>query len=198
MCSARSRNSRPDTWCSRAASRACSASFLSCAELLVRAGFHVTVETAATIFPVAAVPHVHLWSLSPKLPSAGAGYLRHPVIGRFVADVPRDRVQWKFVVRDDADEHALRTLLEQYPAFRAGPAAHHPAARGRERGRRLPGGAGETGGANARLFLGRLPCPGPPPDAFSHLGIAPPGVSTAGAGFRVGCLAFSLALPGFM
>jgi 7-carboxy-7-deazaguanine synthase len=63
------------------------------------------------------VPHVQLWSLSPKLPSAGAGYLRHPVIGRFVADVPRDRVQWKFVVRDDADEQALRTLLEQYPAF---------------------------------------------------------------------------------
>ena len=78
----------------------------------------MTVETAATIFPAAAVPHVRLWSLSPKLPSAGEGYLRHPVIQRFLQEVPIERMQWKFVVRDDADEAALRALLEQYPAFR--------------------------------------------------------------------------------
>jgi 7-carboxy-7-deazaguanine synthase len=88
------------------------------AQLLARAGFHVTVETAATIFPAAAVPHVQLWSLSPKLPSAGAGYLRHPIIERFLTEVPRGRMQWKFVVRDDTDEQALRSLLEQYPSFR--------------------------------------------------------------------------------
>jgi 7-carboxy-7-deazaguanine synthase len=86
--------------------------------LLAEAGFHVTVETAVTVFPAAALPHVALWSLSPKLPSAGAGYLRQPVIGRFLSEVPRDHMQWKFVLRDDADEHALRTLLEQQPAFR--------------------------------------------------------------------------------
>ena len=37
-----------------------------------------------SIREIAAVPHVDLWSLSPKLPSAGAGYLRHPVIERFL------------------------------------------------------------------------------------------------------------------
>ena len=88
------------------------------ARLLAEAGLHVTVETAATIFPAEAVPHVQLWSLSPKLPSAGAGYLRHPIIERFLQEVPIGRMQWKFVVRDDTDESALRTLLGQYPAFR--------------------------------------------------------------------------------
>jgi 7-carboxy-7-deazaguanine synthase len=88
------------------------------ARLLEAAGAHVTVETAATIFPAAALPHVRLWSLSPKLPSAGEGYLRHPVIQRFLQEVPIERMQWKFVLRDDADEVALRALLEQYPAFR--------------------------------------------------------------------------------
>ncbi len=88
------------------------------ARLLAEGGDHVTVETAATIFPPAAVPHVRLWSLSPKLPSAGANYLRHPIIERFLQEVPLERMQWKFVVRDDADEAALRGLIERYPAFR--------------------------------------------------------------------------------
>jgi 7-carboxy-7-deazaguanine synthase len=81
-------------------------------------GLHVTVETAATIFPEAAIPHVHLWSLSPKLPSAGDGYLRPPIVARFLQEVPLERMQWKFVVRDDADEVALRALLAEHPAFR--------------------------------------------------------------------------------
>jgi 7-carboxy-7-deazaguanine synthase len=88
------------------------------AQRLDAAGLHVTVETAATIFPPEAVAHVRLWSLSPKLPSAGAGYLRHPIIQRFLQEVPLERMQWKFVVRDDADEAALRALVAQYPAFR--------------------------------------------------------------------------------
>jgi 7-carboxy-7-deazaguanine synthase len=88
------------------------------ARLLEGGGAHVTVETAATIFPADALPHVRLWSLSPKLPSAGEGYLRHPVIQRFLQEVPIERMQWKFVLRDDGDEVALRALLEQYPAFR--------------------------------------------------------------------------------
>jgi 7-carboxy-7-deazaguanine synthase len=87
------------------------------ARLLSNAGFHVTVETAATIFPPEAIAHVRLWSLSPKLPSAGAGYLRHPVIRQFLEQVPLDQMQWKFVVRDDDDETALRELLGQYPVF---------------------------------------------------------------------------------
>ena len=87
------------------------------AALLTGDGFHVTVETAATIFPEAAIDHVQLWSLSPKLPSAGAGYLREPIIDQFLARVPREHVQWKFVVRDDADEAALRGLLERHPSF---------------------------------------------------------------------------------
>ena len=87
------------------------------ARLLARDGLHVTVETAATIFPEAALPHVALWSLSPKLPSAGQGYLRPAIIERFLAELPRDRVQWKFVVRDDADEDALRALLSSHPRF---------------------------------------------------------------------------------
>jgi 7-carboxy-7-deazaguanine synthase len=90
------------------------------ARLLAADGQHVTVETAATIFPEAALPHVGLWSLSPKLPSAGDGYLRPAIIERFLAEVPRERVQWKFVVRDDADEEALRALIEGHPRFREG------------------------------------------------------------------------------
>jgi 7-carboxy-7-deazaguanine synthase len=88
------------------------------ARLLDRSGAHVTVETAATLFPADALAHVRLWSLSPKLPSAGEGYLRHPVIQRFLEEVPIERMQWKFVVCDDADETALRELIERYPAFR--------------------------------------------------------------------------------
>ncbi len=88
------------------------------AELLAAGGQHITVETAATIFSPAALPHVSLWSLSPKLPSAGEGYLRPPIIERYLAELPRERVQWKFVVRDDADESALRALLDSHPRFR--------------------------------------------------------------------------------
>jgi 7-carboxy-7-deazaguanine synthase len=94
------------------------------ARLLDASGAHVTVETAATIFPAAALPHVRLWSLSPKLPSAGEGYLRHPIIQRFLQEVPIERMQWKFVLRHrgdgdgDGDEAALRALLERYPIFR--------------------------------------------------------------------------------
>jgi 7-carboxy-7-deazaguanine synthase len=90
------------------------------ATLLKAQGHHLTVETNATIFPALAVPLIDLWSLSPKLPSAGSGanYLRHPVIEQFLHSLAPEHQQWKFVVRDDYDEQALRALLEAHPFFK--------------------------------------------------------------------------------
>ena len=87
------------------------------AQLLKDQGHHLTVETNTKIFPAAAVPLIDLWSLSPKLSSAGENYLRYPIIERFLEGLRSDQQQWKFVIQDDADEQALRALLTRYPAF---------------------------------------------------------------------------------
>lgn len=87
------------------------------ARLLRSGGHHLTVETNTTIFPESLVPLIDLWSLSPKLGSAGESYLRYPIIERFLNTLNPQQQQWKFVVRDDADEADLRTLLERYPMF---------------------------------------------------------------------------------
>jgi 7-carboxy-7-deazaguanine synthase len=87
------------------------------AQLLRSGGHHLTVETNTTVFPEPVVPLTDLWSLSPKLTSAGEGYLRYPIIERFLSALRPDQQQWKFVVRDDADEASLRTFLEHYAAF---------------------------------------------------------------------------------
>src|SRR2546421_962308 len=87
------------------------------ARLLKEQGHHLTVETNTTIFPTAAVPLIDLWSLSPKLSSAGENYLRYPIIESFLEELRSDQQQWKFVIRDDADEQALKGLLTRYAAF---------------------------------------------------------------------------------
>lgn len=87
------------------------------AGLLKEQGHHLTVETNTTIFPAKSVPLIDLWSLSPKLPSAGENYLRYPIIERFFTSLEPERQQWKFVIRDDEDEQKLRTLIERYPDF---------------------------------------------------------------------------------
>lgn len=88
------------------------------ATLLKTQGYHLTIETNATIVPEPLLPLLDLWSLSPKLSSAGENYLRYEAIERFLTDLHPQRQQWKFVVRDDADEQLLRALLSRYPAFR--------------------------------------------------------------------------------
>ncbi|GAC1355962.1 MAG: 7-carboxy-7-deazaguanine synthase QueE [Ktedonobacteraceae bacterium] len=87
------------------------------AELLKAEGHHLTIETNTTIFPEASIPLIDLWSLSPKLQSAGEHYLRYPIIERFLSALRPEQQQWKFVVRDDEDEQHLRTLLTRYPDF---------------------------------------------------------------------------------
>lgn len=87
------------------------------AQLLKDQGHHLTVETNTTIFPAEAAPLMNLWSLSPKLSSAGEHYLRYPIIERFLATLRSDQQQWKFVIRDDQDELLLRSLLCMYPIF---------------------------------------------------------------------------------
>ncbi len=87
------------------------------AGLLKACGHHLTVETNTTIYPLDAVPLIDLWSLSPKLSSAGENYLRYPIIEQFLAGLRPEQQQWKFVVRDDTDEQLLRALLNRYPAF---------------------------------------------------------------------------------
>lgn len=87
------------------------------ATLLKERGYHLTIETNATIVPEALLPLIDLWSLSPKLSSAGENYLRPAALERFLAALRPEQQQWKFVVRDDADELLLRELLESYPAF---------------------------------------------------------------------------------
>src|SRR3954452_14842862 len=72
------------------------------AELLRSGHHHLTVETNTTVFPERVVPLIDLWSLSPKLTSAGAAYLRYPIVERFLSALRLDQQQWKFVVRDDA------------------------------------------------------------------------------------------------
>ena len=88
------------------------------AELLKAQNYHLTIETNATIVPEPLLPLIDLWSLSPKLSSAGEDYLSHPAILRFLTELRPEQQQWKFVVRDDADEQLLRELLERYPTFR--------------------------------------------------------------------------------
>ncbi len=87
------------------------------AHLLKEDGHHLTVETNATIFPADSVPLIDLWSLSPKLQSAGESYLRYPILERFLKTLRPDQQQWKFVVRDEEDEQQLRRLLIRYPEF---------------------------------------------------------------------------------
>ena len=89
----------------------------SLAHILKDQGHHLTVETNTTIFRAGTIPLIDLWSLSPKLPSAGEDYLNHPVIAQFLATLRPDQQQWKFVLRDDADEQRLRSLLLRYPLF---------------------------------------------------------------------------------
>ena len=88
------------------------------ATLLKAQGYHLTIETNATIVPEPLMPLIDLWSLSPKLSSAGEHYLKHEALERFLASLQAQQQQWKFVVRDDPDEQVLRELLERYPAFR--------------------------------------------------------------------------------
>jgi 7-carboxy-7-deazaguanine synthase len=90
---------------------------LELVHLLKTRGHHLTVETNTTIFPEEIVPLIDLWSLSPKLGSAGEHYLRYPVIERFLQTLQPAQQQWKFVVRDDQDEAGLRDLLQRYPDF---------------------------------------------------------------------------------
>ncbi len=87
------------------------------ATLLKARGYHLTIETNATLVPEALFPVIDLWSLSPKLSSAGENYLRPAALKRFLISLRPEQQQWKFVVRDDADENLLRELLERYPAF---------------------------------------------------------------------------------
>jgi 7-carboxy-7-deazaguanine synthase len=86
-------------------------------QLLKNLGHHLTIETNATIFSSSLTPFIDLWSLSPKLSSAGQNYLRYPVIEQFLASIQPDQQQWKFVIRDDKDEQHLRELLSKYPIF---------------------------------------------------------------------------------
>jgi 7-carboxy-7-deazaguanine synthase len=87
------------------------------AVLLKAHGCHLTVETNATIVCEPLLPLIDLWSLSPKLGSAGEQYLRPQALVRFLATLRPEQQQWKFVIRDDADEQLLRTVLADYPAF---------------------------------------------------------------------------------
>lgn len=87
------------------------------ATLLKAEGYHLTIETNATIVSEPLLPLIDLWSLSPKLSSAGENYLRPAALERFLCSLRPDQQQWKFVVRDDADEQSLRALLESYPVF---------------------------------------------------------------------------------
>lgn len=88
------------------------------AMLLKAHDYHLTIETNATIVPESLLPMIDLWSLSPKLSSAGENYVRHEALARFLAVLRPEQQQWKFVVRDDADEQLLRQLLSSYSAFR--------------------------------------------------------------------------------
>ena len=88
------------------------------ARLLKDQEHHLTVETNTTIFPAAVAPLIDLWSLSPKLSSAGENYLRYPVIERFLEELRPNQQQWKFVIRDEIDEHLLWELLKRFPLFK--------------------------------------------------------------------------------
>ncbi len=87
------------------------------AQILKEQGHHLTIETNTTIFPERAVPLIDLWSLSPKLISAGENYLHYSIIERFLKVLPPNQQQWKFVIRDDEDEQHLQSLLNSYSEF---------------------------------------------------------------------------------
>ncbi len=91
---------------------------LQLATLLKGQDYHLTIETNATIVPEPLLPLIDLWSLSPKLSSAGEDYLRPAAITQFLTRLRVEQQQWKFVIADDADEQLLRRLLNSYPLFR--------------------------------------------------------------------------------
>lgn len=88
------------------------------AMLLRQQGHHLTVETNTTIFPADVAPLIDLWSLSPKLVSAGQNYLCLPIIRSFLEVLRPDQQQWKFVIRDETDEQLLKELLTSFPQFK--------------------------------------------------------------------------------
>lgn len=87
------------------------------AVILKAQGYHLTIETNATLVPEQLLPLIDLWSLSPKLGSAGENYIRPQVLTRFLATLRPEQQQWKFVIRDNNDEAMLRTLLESHSTF---------------------------------------------------------------------------------
>jgi 7-carboxy-7-deazaguanine synthase len=87
------------------------------AHLLKKGGYYLTIETNATIFPAQAVPLIDLWSLSPKLTSAGANYLRFSIVQSFLEHLRPDQQQWKFVIRDESDVLLLQDFLVRFPVF---------------------------------------------------------------------------------
>ncbi|MEO9028094.1 MAG: 7-carboxy-7-deazaguanine synthase QueE [Ktedonobacteraceae bacterium] len=87
------------------------------AQLLKDKGYHLTIETNATIFPSQAISLIDLWSLSPKLSSAGENYLRFPIMQSFLESLQPDQQQWKFVIRNEADMRILQKLLTRFPLF---------------------------------------------------------------------------------
>lgn len=87
------------------------------ARLLKRQKYHLTIETNATLFPAEALPLIDLWSLSPKLSSAGENYLRIPVLQRFLESLRPEQQQWKFVIRNESDLQNLRELVTRFPLF---------------------------------------------------------------------------------
>jgi organic radical activating enzyme len=76
----------------------------------------VTIESAATIWSYEIADELDWISLSPKLPSALQGPMKHEVIEHYLSGAPY-KTQFKFVVKDDDDQQALIDFTVRYYFF---------------------------------------------------------------------------------
>src|SRR5690242_4696870 len=76
-------------------------------------GRHITVETNGTLWRAKSLPHVGLWSVSPKLgSSAQAPMLDESVLREYLRQ-PVALVQWKFVIDNEDDFNAALLLMRR-------------------------------------------------------------------------------------
>ena len=74
---------------------------------------HVTVETNGTIWRAEALPHVALWSVSPKLGSSGQAPMLDEGVLREYLRLVAGSVQWKFVIDNEGDFAAALLLMRR-------------------------------------------------------------------------------------
>ena len=96
--------------------------------LLHNNGYFIQVETQGSLKSTFGIlADVTFWSLSPKLPSAGEHEWKNwKAVQYFLDMMPKNKIQFKFVVGDLGDYEALKTRLTQFPDMERRPVILQP------------------------------------------------------------------------